>query len=473
MTDQMPFSSARKWSGVRVGETSWVMGAPDVLLQPAELDAISKFTDAGLRVLVVACSAQPLDEVSATGEDPGDEHVKAQGFIVLEQKVRDDAADTIAYFKRESLRIKVISGDNAESVAAVARSVGIDPQDGRTDYLGDSADNAGASASEAAHGENSHVVDARTLPDPESDQHGFDQKVAAGTVFGRVTPEQKRAMVASLQRHGHTVAMTGDGVNDVLALKDANIGVAMGAGSPASRSVAQLVLLSNTFATLPRVLAEGRRVIGNIERVANLFLTKTVYSVVLALVVGVAGISYPFQPIHVTMTGWFTIGIPAFILSLAPNSERARPGFVRRVLRLAAPAGLIIGGLTVGFWLWVLPPEGQTGPLRTQAATATLALMITIAMWVLIVVARPYKPWKVLLLAASVGAYVLIFLVPAIQRVLLLDSTNMFLMGRALVVAACGCAAIEALYWINRRLEARAQQRIQRQLAEAQLVDAA
>ncbi len=154
-------------------------------------------------------------------------------------------------------------------------------------------------------------------------------------MFGRVTPQQKRDMVGALQSRGHTVAMTGDGVNDVLALKDADIGVAMGSGSPATRAVAQIVLLDNSFATLPHVVAEGRRVIGNIERVANLFLTKTVYSVFLAVAVGLIGVPYPFLPRHLTLVGSLTIGIPAFFLALAPNTERARPGFVRRVLRLA------------------------------------------------------------------------------------------------------------------------------------------
>ena len=170
----------------------------------------------------------------------------------------------------------------------------------------------------------------------------FAKDVESHTVFGRVTPEQKRLMVQALQHNGHTVAMTGDGVNDVLALKHADIGVAMGSGASAARSVAQIVLLDNRFATLPSVVGEGRRVIGNIERVANLFLTKTVYSVLLALFVVFASVPFPFQPIHVTITGWFTIGIPAFLLSLAPNNARAKSHFVQRVLWLAVPSGVII-----------------------------------------------------------------------------------------------------------------------------------
>lgn len=276
-TDTKAFSSARKWSGASFGETTWVMGAPDVIAQPGSdaAQAADKVGRRGLRVLLLDQTSKKLDDITATPKDPGDDDLTPRGLIVLEQKVRDDAPETIEYFDREKMHVKVISGDNAESVGAVASSVGID---------------------------SSKTIDARELPDFESDQEKFDEVVEESTVFGRVTPEQKRAMVGALQRNNHTIAMTGDGVNDVLALKDANIGVAMGAGSPATRSVAQLVLLNNSFATLPHVVAEGRRVIGNIERVANLFLTKTVYSVLLALIVGIFGMSYPFQPIHVTMT---------------------------------------------------------------------------------------------------------------------------------------------------------------------------
>ena len=196
------------------------------------------------------------------------------------------------------------------------------------------------------------------------------------TTFGRVRPDQKRAMVHALQSRGHTVAMTGDGVNDVLALKDADIGVAMGSGSAASRAVAQIVLLDNKFATLPYVVGEGRRVIGNIERVSNLFLTKTVYSVLLAILVGLAGLAskifgsdpllFPFQPIHVTIAAWFTIGIPAFILSLAPNNERAHPGFVRRVMTSALPSGLVVGVAT--FTSYLVAYQGREAtPTRADA----------------------------------------------------------------------------------------------------------
>src|SRR6185436_728037 len=193
-------------------------------------------------------------------------------LVVLEQRVRPDARDTLDYFASQKVSVKVISGDNAVSVGAVAATLGLEGE----------------------------TMDARKLPDTP-DQ--LADTLEEYTTFGRVRPDQKRAMVHALQSRGHTVAMTGDGVNDVLALKDADIGVAMGSGSPASRAVAQIVLLDNSFATLPHVVAEGRRVIGNIERVANLFLTKTVYSVFLAVAIGIAQIPFPFLPRHLTLVG--------------------------------------------------------------------------------------------------------------------------------------------------------------------------
>jgi cation-transporting ATPase E len=426
----VPFSSARKWSGAEFGaDGNWVLGAPDVLLDTTAVRAEAERLGAqGLRVLLLGRTDHPLRQL----ERP--HALKPVALIVLEQRVRPDAEDTLAYFAGQGVAVKVISGDNAVSVGAVASTLGLPDGD--------------------------RPVDARTFAD---DPGALAAAVERGTVFGRVTPAQKREMVGALQSSGHTVAMTGDGVNDVLALKDADIGVAMGAGSPATRSVAQIVLLDNRFATLPHVVAEGRRVIGNIERVANLFLTKTVYSVLLALLVGVPGLiglealPYPFLPRHVTIVGWFTIGLPAFALSLAPNLERARSGFVGRVMRTALPAGVVIAAAS--FTCYALTYHGATSTAaeKLQASTAALITLVAIALWVLGIVARPYQWWKIALIGLMVTLSSLMFLLPITRSLFLLDLGNGVTIAIAVACATAGIALLEAGRWVDGRLRDRNQ----------------
>ena len=427
-TATAPFKSATKWSGASYGEHgNWVIGAPDVLLEPASPAAAEaeQIGSLGLRVLLLGSSDLPVDHPDAPGA------VTPVALVVLEQRVRPDARDTLDYFASQKVSIKVISGDNAVSVGAVAGSLGL-------------------------HGE---TMDARQLPDQPEQLADTLEKY---TTFGRVRPDQKRAMVHALQSRGHTVAMTGDGVNDVLALKDADIGVAMGSGSSASRAVAQIVLLDNKFATLPYVVGEGRRVIGNIERVSNLFLTKTVYSVLLAILVGLAGLAskifgsdpllFPFQPIHVTIAAWFTIGIPAFILSLAPNRERAHRGFVRRVMTSALPSGLVVGAATFASYLAAYQGREASATQQTQASTAALITLLVTAVWVLAVVARPYEWWRVALVALSGLAYVVIFSIPLAQKAFMLDSSNLVITSMALGIGLVGAAAIELIWWVQGRI---------------------
>ncbi len=427
-TAAAPFKSATKWSGTSYGEHgNWVIGAPDVLLDPASPEAqeAERIGAQGLRVLLLGSCEHAVDAPDAPGA------VTPAALVILEQRVRPDARDTLDYFASQQVTVKVISGDNAKSVGAVAGTLGL-------------------------HGE---TLDARQLPE-NSDE--LAAAVEQYTTFGRVRPDQKRAMVHALQSRGHTVAMTGDGVNDVLALKDADIGVAMGSGSSASRAVAQIVLLDNKFATLPHVVGEGRRVIGNIERVSNLFLTKTVYSVLLAALVGIGGLSaklfgsdpllYPFQPIHVTIAAWFTIGIPAFILSLAPNSERARPGFVRRVMTSALPAGVVVGLSTFISYLLAYQGRGASEVEQTQASTTALITLLVGSVWVLAVVARPYEWWRIALVAVSALAYVVIFSIPLAQRTFLLDPTNVALTSMGLAIGAVAAVIIEVAWWVEGRL---------------------
>ncbi|MFF9630724.1 HAD-IC family P-type ATPase [Streptomyces fradiae] len=425
-TEALPFSSARKYSGATFSEgdgqsSSWLLGAPDVLLPDgdpalAETDSLNR---RGMRVLLLARVTGELDDPKTPGT------ARAAALVVLEQRLRPDASDTLAYFADQNVAAKVISGDNAVSVGAVAAKLDLPGAD--------------------------RPVDARHLPErPEEMARALEE----GVVFGRVTPQQKRDMVGALQSRGHTVAMTGDGVNDVLALKDADIGVSMGSGSEATRAVAQIVLLDNSVATLPHVVAEGRRVIGNITRVATLFLTKTAYSVLLAVLVVVAQVEYPFLPRHLTLLSTLTIGVPAFFLALAPNKERAQPHFVRRVMRYALPAGLIAAAAT--FTSYLLAGHHYSGPgaLEAETSAATLTLFL-VSLWVLAIIARPYTWWRVVLVAAMGGAFLLVLVVPWLQEFFALRLVGTTMPWAAAGIAVAGAALLEVAWrWVERRVPA-------------------
>jgi cation-transporting P-type ATPase E len=409
VSDVLPFSSARKWSGATFeGRGTWVLGAPEVLLPPGDpaLCAAEGPAAQGMRVLLLARGADPLHAPGAPGP------VRPAALVVLQQVVRADAADTLRYFAGQGVEVKVISGDSAGTVGAIARRLSLPGAD--------------------------DPLDARSLP-AQPDE--LAAAVEAHTVFGRVTPQQKRAMVHALQSRGHTVAMTGDGVNDVLALKDSDVGVAMGSGSDATRSVAQIVLLDNRFATLPVVVAEGRRVIGNIERVAGLFLTKTVYAMLLALTVGAARLPFPFLPRHLTIVGALTIGTPAFFLALAPNTERARTGMVPRVLRFAVPAGFIAA--TASFSAYYLAHR-EAGGLAEDRTTATVALTLA-GFGVLTALARPLTWRKYLLVAAMMGAFALVLAVAPLRDFFALPLPDVRRMAVALAVGGCAWALVEVV----------------------------
>ncbi|MFK0283968.1 HAD-IC family P-type ATPase [Streptomyces sp. NPDC090499] len=419
--ESLPFSSARKYSGATFSEgdgelSTWLLGAPDVLLgadDPALAETV-RLNEQGLRVLLLARARRDLDDPKVA------QGAGATALVVLEQRLRPDAADTLRYFADQDVRAKVISGDNAVSVGAVAAKLGL----------------------------TGTTVDARRLP---AEQDGMAEALDAGTVFGRVTPQQKRDMVGALQSRGHTVAMTGDGVNDVLALKDADIGVSMGSGSEATRAVAQIVLLNNSFATLPSVVAEGRRVIGNITRVATLFLVKTVYSVLLAVLVVCWQVEYPFLPRHLTLLSTLTIGIPAFFLALAPNRERAQPHFVRRVMRYSIPGGVVAGVATFVTYLLARHYYTGTGSLDAETSAATLTLFL-ISMWVLAIIARPYTWWRVALVASMGVTFVFVLAVPALQSFFALKLVGVVMPWTAVGVAVVGSAVLEFLWkWVERR----------------------
>jgi cation-transporting ATPase E len=417
--DGVAFSSARKWSAATFdGHGTWVIGAPEMVWadhgagDPVRARA-DELAATGQRVLLLACTDQPL----AGEELPAG--LRATALVLFEEKVRDDAADTLRYFSQQGVALKVISGDNPRTVGAVAARVG----------LPGAAD----------------AFDARELPE---DERALAEVLEERSVFGRVTPHQKRAIVGALQSRGHVVAMTGDGVNDALALKDADIGIAMGNGAPATRAVAQLVLLDGRFATMPGVVAEGRRVIANIERVANLFVTKTVYAMLLAIAVGVVRWEYPFLPRHLTIVSSLTIGIPAFFLALAPNTRRYHPGFVRRVLRLAIPCGFVAAVAT--FSSYAIARNVQHVSLTEARTTATLVLLV-VGLWVLAILARPITPFRAVLVGSMVGLFALVLAVPALRDFYALQLPSGDALAEGIVIAASAIALLEIGWTVAQR----------------------
>jgi len=407
----VPFSSARKWSAASfAGQGTWVLGAPEMVLpggQQEQLSQAAGLAASGRRVLVLARAAGLLDGESLP------QGLRAAAFVLLAERLRPDAAQTIAYFAAQGVALKVISGDSPLTVSAVAARAGLPGAD--------------------------RPADARDLPE---DPGALGRLLEERSVFGRVTPQQKQAMVTALQARGHTVAMTGDGVNDVLALKLADIGIAMGSGAPATRAVAELVLLDSRFATLPGVVAEGRRVTANIERVANLFITKTVWATLLAVAVGVTLLPYPFLPRHLTIIDTLAIGIPSFFLALAPNTRRYLPGFTGRVLRFAIPAGTIIAAAT--FAAYALA-RAHSLPLVQQRTAATLVTLI-LSLCVLVLLAAPLTWRKIALVGAALTGFVLLFPVPAVRRFYELQLPRSGL-ATTLAVAALGAAAL-ACFWL-------------------------
>jgi cation-transporting P-type ATPase E len=450
----VPFSSTRKWSGVTLdggnGTTSnWILGAPEIVLAagncsleeaaarvasassgaPKQATAPSnacvveqagELADAGLRTLLLA-GADGLPGAGRTGAATTErlpDGLRPVVLLTFREQPRSDAKDTLEFFRSEGVELKIISGDDPRTVAAIARRVGLD----------------------VAHG-----FDARSLPE---DPLLLEEVMETNIVFGRVTPQQKKEMVAALQRRGHTVAMTGDGVNDALALKAADLGIAMGSAAPATKAVARLVLLDGRFDRLPEVLTEGRRVIANIERVSSLFLSKTAYSVAIAVTFGLLQWQFPFLPRQLSFTDGLTIGIPAFFLALMPNSRRYKPGFLRRSLWFSLPAGLIVAGS-------LLVLNGIATLDGTQAAdavrSASVLTLSIVGLWILAAVSRPLNAGRVGVLAAMCAALVVLFNLPVAQDFFILSWPPDGLLLLALAAGGGAGLAIEVLAWLHRR----------------------
>jgi cation-transporting ATPase E len=407
----VPFSSARKWSAADFGPHGcWVLGAPDVLLRGA-LDVRAAPADSAVATQLDALIAEDVRVLllaRAPALAPGTalpEPIEPVGFVVLTEQVRPDASRTVGYLTDQGITLRVVSGDDARTAAAIAAAVGV---------RGD-------------------VVDAHGL-----DEDAVRAAMAHGVVFGRVQPEQKSAMLRALQDEGHTVAMTGDGVNDVIALKQADLGIAMGSGVPAARAVAQVVLLDDAFASVPHLLREGRRVVTNAERVANLFLTKSVWAALVAVAVAAADLPYPFLPRQVTLAGSLAIGIPAFFLAMDRTARPYRPGFVRRVLRFSIPAGLVVGAAVLG----THTVATAAGLAVAEARVLNTLVLLMAGLGLVAVLEWPLRGWRLGVVVGMALGGVLAFVLPPVRDFFALGVPSLAEFAGVAAVSGAAVAAV-------------------------------
>ncbi|MDE7216395.1 MAG: cation-translocating P-type ATPase, partial [Clostridia bacterium] len=370
----MPFSSARKWSGASFnGIGTFIVGAPEFVLKEryslVERN-VNEYAMEGYRVLVLVTTPETLQDGAM---DP--EKMELVALIVLSDKIRSTASATFEYFEQQGVQLKVISGDNPLTVSKVAERAGMKNAE--------------------------KYVDASVDLDTPDKIYEAAEKY---TVFGRVSPSQKKELVAALKAHGHTVGMTGDGVNDVMALKEADCSIAMASGSDASRNVAQLVLLDSDFSSLPSVVSEGRRVINNIERASSLFLVKTTFSAVLSLLLIIFQFStYPFEPIQLTLINALFVGVPSFILALEPNDRRVKGNFLSKVFKRALPAGLTVA-FAIILVCWMYKDIGFD--VSPQISTMSVFITASVSFVVLVQVCMPYTKDKIFMLALLLVAFI-------------------------------------------------------------------
>ncbi|MCR8670938.1 HAD-IC family P-type ATPase [Agrococcus sp. HG114] len=410
------FSSSRRMSAVAFADGAargtWVLGAPESVLGDdatgAAADRALDVAALGRRALVLGRAPHPMTPDEAERHDLP--QLEPVALLAFGERVRDDAHATLEYFREQGVEVRILSGDHPRTVGAVARQVGM-----------------------ALEGD---AFDARRLPvEPEA----LAAVLAEHHVLARVTPGQKRAIVESLQAAGRTVAMTGDGVNDALALKTADLGVAMGEGAPATKAVARLVLLDGRFSHLPHVVDEGRQVIANIERVSRIFLTKTTYAFTMALLFGALLMQYPFLPRQLSATDGLTIGIPAFFLALMPAATRYVPGFLFRSLRFTVPSGVTIA---LSVLATTLLARGM-GLEERQVQTAAVFTLTVSGLWVLGIACRPFTPVRALIVAAMVGGLALAVTVPFVRDFFAFQLPPLEVLGWAVALGLVASALIE------------------------------
>ena len=365
----LPFSSSLKYGSITFEEGCYILGAPEIILKDNFIsfeNEILAYTEKGSRVLLFAKYDGSDIEDGIKGK------VTPIGFIAFANPIRENAVDTFNYFKSQGVSIKVISGDNPLTVSQIASRAGIE-----------NAEN---------------YIDASLLDTDKKIQ----EAISFYTVFGRVTPKQKQKLVKALQADGHTVAMTGDGVNDILAMKDADCSVAMASGSEAATHAAQVVLLDSDFAHMPNLVYEGRRVVNNIERSASLFLVKNIFSLLLAVLSAVFMFTYPLEPAQISFVSMFTIGIPGFLLALEPNKNRIKGSFIKNVLIKALP-----GGLTDVIAVFALVVFGEVFEISTDSiGTVATMVMSVVGFMILIKISYPLDLRKYIIIFLNVAGLI-------------------------------------------------------------------
>jgi len=405
----LPFTSQRKYGGVSFHEDeTYLLGAPEILLGeelPRYGELIEDYSRKGCRVLLLA-----MYDGQLTDREPTADKLPI-ALILLANKIRPEAPDTFAYFAGQGVSVRVISGDNPLTVSEVARRAGI----------------PGAE----------RWVDARTLQSDEEIYAAAEDTV----VFGRVTPDQKRRLVIALKKHGHTVAMTGDGVNDVLALKEADCSIAMASGSDVACQVSQIVLMESDFSALPSVVGEGRRVINNIERSASLYLVKNIFSIALAVLSLLFTLPYPLTPAQLGLVNAMTIGIPSFILAMEPNARQIQGSFLKNVLLRALPAALTDLFLTEGVMLFYL----AAGLEDSAVSTICAGIMGVVGLMMVFRTAKPMNRWHIAMVSLLSAAFAVCFLfLKFFFRLVPLDFLSALVLG---VFALLAWPAMNVIDW--------------------------
>ncbi|MEN9954873.1 MAG: hypothetical protein RLZZ41_537 [Actinomycetota bacterium] len=405
VTESFEFNSEQKYSSLVIAGTKFFLGAPEILTEdPEVLSRVTKLAEQGKRTLLLAVEL---------------EKISPWVLFSFSETIRPEASKTLEYFKSQGVGIRVLSGDNATTVSNVARAAGLD-------FSGDG-------------------FDARKLQD---DQSNYAEVLEREVVLGRVTPDQKKAIVIALQQKGHVVAMVGDGVNDALALKQSDLGIAMGTGSAVTKAVANLVLLNNKFESLPNVVDEGRRVIANVERLSSLFLTKTFWAILLAVVFSLMLWEYPVLPRQLSALDGFTIGIPAFLLALLPNPKLYRPGFLKRALMFCIPAGFVTAAAIIILKI-ATTVSGSWSTIESQTAAALL-LSVT-GLWVLATLVRPLSAVKIAILFLMVIAGVVVFVLPLSTSFFAFTPLALDQLAITLVIAFTAAAGIELVRYAQDR----------------------